>query len=313
MGDGGASRFACELNKALAASGMSVDDVLRELDRAGFTVPERAFDNWLKGFFLPRSEAAGEVVFTLGNILRVEPSILVQALAVDIASGKSFVPGEDIHSIKAASVEVVGGAIDRKFEDSDKETDWASELIRVALEDHVTFSADMHDVTHRVVTWARVPAAPDPSLNVPVVYEETDIPRAGEEIIYDIEGAVLAGQKVYEVDNGAVNITSRLLLPPDVNPGDLHRVSFTVDWHSTVDLTQSFERSFPWPLERYTCRLTFLGEMPRDIEYVFSESVYDGEDSKLSEPQITPLEGRDGVVEVVRENQPKGFGWIQWA
>lgn len=311
MGDGGASQFARELNKALAASGMSVDEILRELDRAGFTVPERAFDNWLKGFFLPRSEAAGEVIFTLGIILRVEPSILVQALATDIASGKSFVPGEDIHSMKTASAEVIGGAIDRKFEASDKEIDWAAELIRVALEDHITLSENMRDITHRVITWARVPAAPDPSLNVSMVYWETEVPDH-ERMIYDIEGAVLAGQKVYEVDDGAVNITSRLVLPPDVNPGDLHRVAFTFDYHITVDYTQTADRSFVWPLEKYTCRLTFLGKMPDNIEYVFSESVNDGEDSKLLEPQIIPLEGRDGVVEIVRENQPKGFGWIQW-
>lgn len=312
MGAWGESQFAVELNKALAASGKSIDTVLRELDEAGFAVPKHALENWLKGYFLPRSEAAGEVVFALGTILGTTPGLLVQALAVDIASGKSFVPGEGVRSLKAASAEVIDGVLDRKFANSDEETDWASELIRVALEDHITMSEDLRDISHRVITWARVPAAPNPSLNAPVVYEAMDVPTH-RRMIYDIEGAQLAGQKVYEMEDGLVNITSRLVLPPDVQPGELHRVAFTCDYGRNSKMNRATERFFPWPLEHYTCRVTFPGIVPEKIEYVFHESVGEGEGPELLEPQITLLEPSDGVVEIVRDNLPKGIGWVQWA
>ena len=303
------SRFAHELGLALEACGQGLDVVLCSLKAEGFAVPARAFDNWLKGYFLPRSEASGELVSAIERVLGAEPSSLVQALAADLLSGRSFVPGEDVRSYQPASAALVDGVLDQNFTCSDKETDWAAECIRVALEDHLALSEDLCDLTHTVVTWVRVPAAPNPSFNVPVVYEPEDL-RIDGRLIYDIEGAELAGQKVYEIAEGQVNITSRLVLPFDVNPGELHRVAFSCGYAHTGDTKFAAERIFPWPLEKYSCHVRFRGRVPEGLEYIFQKYGADGE---VVEKTAHPLKVEDGLVKVEITDVPKGIGCLRWS
>lgn len=304
------SRFACELGLALDACGKSHEGVLVALKGEGFDVPERALENWLKGYFLPRSEASGELVSAIERVLGAEPSSLVQALAADLVSGRSFVPGEDVRSYKPAAAKTIDGVLDQNFARSDEETDWAAECIRVSLEDYLTLSEDLCALTHTVVNWVRVPAAPNPSLNVPVVYEPEDL-RIDGRLIYDIEGAELAGQKVYEIADRQVNISSRLTLPFDVNPGELHRVAFSCGYAHTGDTKFAAERLFPWPLEKYTCRIEFLGGVPDGLSYVFQK--YDADGEVIEETVMKPLQAENGVVTFEMEDVPTGIGCVRWA
>ncbi len=308
MGTSTRSGFATKLRDAVAACGKSTQQIVRELDEAGFTVPERALKNWLDGYFLPRSKEAGEVVFALEKVVGVPQSSLVQAVAVDLASGRAFVPGEDARDLAPVAAEVVDGVIDRKFARSDGETDWAAELVRVAIEDEIVVAADFRNLTHKIVTVARVPAVPNPTLNAPVVYEATDVPTHPR-LIHGIEGARLAGQKVYEMDGGQVNVTSRLELPGEVNPGELHRVVFVFDLERSRDIERVSERVFAWPLRTYRCRVVFRGAVPQDIEHVFVDSVGDGESGV---EKATRIEAVDGVAEIVRRDCGKGLGWMRW-
>lgn len=303
------SRFSVELARSMTASRKTPEALVGELDEAGFTVPEHAVRNWLKGYFLPRSEAAGEVVSAIEQLLGIEPTRLVQSLALDIASGRAFVPGEDRDAYTSMSVPEADEVFDRKFGDTDRVTDWQAELVRVAIEDHITLSPDLRDMRNVVVTWGRVPAAPNPTLHVPVVYDITDIPT-NRLLLHSIEGARLAGQKVFEKESGMVNITSRLLLPDDAEPGDLWRVSFTDDSTRSEDINRASERYFQWPLEKYTVRVTFEGEAPEGIEYVFARALGNG---RLAEETTTPLELHGDTVEHVEENVRRGIGWVQWA
>lgn len=312
MGDVVCSEFARELDLAFNERGMTVGRAVRELDVAGFDVPARALENWLRGFFLPRSREVGEVVSALETILGVEPCLLVQALALDIASGKSFVPGEEIRRLSPASPDVIDGVLDRKFAASDAETDWAAEVIREALDDEITLSKDLCAISHRVTTWGRVPAAPNPTLNAPVVYEANEVPTHTR-LIYGIEGARLAGQKVYEMEDGLVNVTSRLALPDDAEPGERCRVAFTCDYARSDEMNRATERFFGWPLRHYSLTVRFLGKMPERIEYVFAESLTEGDDPVLGEETATVLEPVDGVVRYLRENNPRGIGYLQWS
>ena len=302
------SLFAASLQEAFEASGKTIEGLVEELDEAGYTVPPHALTNWMGGNFLPRSEAAGEVVSALERILGISQSQLVKALVADLASGKAFVPGEVLRGLKPASAERVDGVIDRKFAQSDEETDWAAEVIRVRIEDHITVGANFRDIRHGVVTWARVPAAPNPQMNAPVVYEPTDTP-ASLRLIYGIEGATLAGQKVYEMSGGHVNVTSRLALPGNANPGDLHRVAFASDLVRTEQATRVSERVFAWRLDRYECRVTFEGEVPGNVEYVFVESLGDTE---MKDPVRLPVEVNGSEASIVIESHKVGLGWMEW-
>lgn len=312
MGTSTRSGFATKLRDAVAACGKSTQQIVRELDEAGFTVPERALKNWLDGYFLPRSKEAGEVVFALEKVVGVPQSSLVQAVAVDLASGRAFVPGEDARDLAPVTAEVVDGVIDRKFARSDGETDWAAELVRVAIEDEIVVAADFRNLTHKIVTVARVPAVPNPTLNAPVVYEATDVPTHPR-LIHGIEGARLAGQKVYEMEDGLVNVTSRLALPDDAEPGERCRVAFTCDYARSDEMNRATERFFGWPLRHYSLTVRFLGKIPERIEYVFAESLTEGDDPVLGEETATVLEPVDGVVRYLRENNPRGIGYLQWS
>ena len=309
MDDAERSLFAKELNRGIEGSGKSIATIVDEFLAAGYAVPERALNNWIKGYFLPRSEASGEVISVLERILGVDTSLLVHALATDLASGRSFVPGEGAGSLAPVIADVIDGDLDRQFANSDADTDWSCELIRVAIEDYLTLGPGYSEVGQRIVTWARVPAAPNPTINFPIVYEKTDIPEY-DRIVYDIEGAKLAGQRVYQQGNGQVNVTSRLVLPADLEPGDICRVALTCGCTRTKEMDRATERFFPWDLEWYSCQATFEGEVPEHIEYVFEEALGDGE---MADRVVFPLEPVDGVVKYRREPQPKGIGWVQWS
>ena len=59
MDDAERSLFAKELNRGIEGSGKSIATIVDEFLAAGYAVPERALNNWIKGYFLPRSEASG--------------------------------------------------------------------------------------------------------------------------------------------------------------------------------------------------------------------------------------------------------------
>ena len=92
------SRFASELNALLKETSMSPEGVVRELTKLSFPVPLHTFNYWLRGYFLPRSESAFQIVAILENMFGVTDNRLSNALLQDLSSGASFVPGESVQS-----------------------------------------------------------------------------------------------------------------------------------------------------------------------------------------------------------------------
>ncbi len=304
----GNSRFAGELGAAFRRSPLELDAAVKKLAEAGYDVPLRALENWLRGYFLPRSEAAGELVYNLGIVLGAEPEALVRALAVDIASGRSFVPGEDMGGGKARHAEDTQGLGNPRFKQSDADTDWLAEPIRVAVEDHIHVSADLSSLRYRAVLDVRVPAAPNPSISVPLVFGRDDIPT-DPRLVRDIEGARIAGQRVYEMRHGLVNVTTRLALPSNLEPGELCRVAYTVDLVREADPNKVFRRYFAWPLRSYKCRVSFEGRVPEGLVFLTTESL---DVADIAGAERVELEVVDGVAEYERTDCPTGIGQVEW-
>ena len=209
------SRFAYELNKLILGTSLSPEDIVVELNRRSFPLPMRTFSYWLQGYFLPRSEAAFQLVAILENILKVSDNRLSDALLEDLSSGASFVPGE------FAEVDFAGTPPPTvRFPATFNETvDWEANLIQKVVRDEVYLSADHKSARFKATILARVPSVPNPTFFFQLLYKD-GIEPGREEIFYDLAGVTVKAKNI--VEEGDVTVCSvEFALPDDVVPGDV--------------------------------------------------------------------------------------------
>lgn len=180
------SQFATELNRLLGATSLSAEEAVAELNRQGFPVPQHTFSYWLQGYFLPRNESAFQLVAILENFFGVSDNRLSDALLVDLSSGFSFVPGENVQ----AEVMSAPAEYKRFFDSVYDSVDWEATLIQKVVRDEVFLSADHKYQRHKVTVFARVPSVPNPTFFSQILHE-TGVAAASDEVFYDLSGITL--------------------------------------------------------------------------------------------------------------------------
>ncbi|MBR6458917.1 MAG: hypothetical protein IKS49_01995 [Actinomycetaceae bacterium] len=297
------SLFASKLNKCLAASSLSAEDVVLELNKYGFPVPQHTFSYWLQGYFLPRSEAAFQLVDVLESVLGVSDASLSDALLVDLSSGLSFVPGENVQT-EASSFSVAH----RRFSSvADDATDWEATVIQKVVRDEVVLSADWKTLTQEVTIFARVPTAPNPFFSFQLYYEDGCECPGREDVFYDLSGVTLKKCDVSKEDGRTIYI-AHFSLPDDVVPGDLYKFSYKWDEKHIVAPNILCNRFVPWSLDFYSCSVTFEGGIPRGIRYVTCENRGD-EDVEV--PNDIPLVRDGNTVSVSIKNFGNIIGYFE--
>lgn len=297
------SLFAKELNKRLVATSLSAEDVVRELNKYGFPVPQHTFSYWLQGYFLPRSEAAFQLVSVLENVLEVVDASLSDALLTDLSSGFSFVPGGN------AEVEALSASEKHSLfsDDADDATDWEANAIHKVVRDEVVVSADRKAVTRTVTIFARVPSAPNPSVSFQVVFRDGRDWPGHEDVFYDVTGMTLEKSDVSQ-KNGRTIYAARFSLPDNVAPGDLHKLSFKMDGCSRELIDVPCYRFLPWVLNLYSASVTFEGGIPENIRFVTCEN-RGGEDVEV--PNEIPVMRRGNTVSVSIKNFGNIVGYFE--
>lgn len=309
MKNGTGSLFSQELQEALKQSKVSVQDAVQLLNNYGHAVPMKTFLYWLEGYFLPRHVDAFLLVETLERIFGIRDSGLRNALLDDLASAKSFVPPEYRTTQGALQPHKVGDDREKYLESSDDKTDWDEEIIREVIHDAVTINAERDYIHHRTTIFGRVPSGPAAFLNFPIIYEGEEEKPEPEKILYDVRGGKIVEQTLYEED-GILNVATRLALSDETISGALHRISFTSDFCNPNGYTRVAERFFAFPLAFYSCTVTFEGEVPDTIEYVFSTS--DERRGRVKDTSVTPLVPIGNTVRVSRGNVFSGTGCVRW-
>lgn len=312
MNSSSASLFARELNKYLETTHLSPADAVATLNEEGFPVTHKTFSYWLQGYFLPRSEAAFQMVTILENMYSIPGNVLSNALLYDLSSGKAFVPGEslsseviDLQAVKTPAK--IAGHLDDYFEDVEETTDWQADLIRRVVKDEIRVSDDYRTAIHKTTNIALIPQVPNPSLKVAWIYEEGDKPL-GEEYVMDVQGGYISQQSVEEKD-GIVTFSMSLAVDDDVIPGQLHTISYT--WGNTYGKPRNRigGRIFPWELDFYSCTVIFEGRPPALVEYVVLPPYED----EVEDPVVvTPLEIRNNMVQMSAGNFGEVSGYIRY-
>lgn len=302
----GRSRFADELNAVLENISMTPSEVVAALVDQGFPLPEHTFNYWLQGYFLPRFDSAFQLVSVLESLCDVSDHRLSDALLQDLSSGASFVPGDLASDSFVPTVPKTLGDRDSRFALLDGTVDWDADLVRKVMRDEVWVNSDFTHFRYRFTVLARVPSVPNPSLTVSVSYHEGYSP-GGNEYIYDIEGAILGKQEIRKED-GVHVFGAQLYLPDTAVPGELHQISYARDAVSTQPHYEIAQRSFPWPLELYSCTITFEGEVPSHLEYVIQET--SGEE-RVASPNEVFITQHDNQVRMVAKNFGNFIGYVR--
>lgn len=313
MGSSSVSLFARELNKCLKASHLSPADVVASLNDDGFPVTDKTFSYWLKGYFLPRSEAAFQVVASLEDICSIPANTLSNALLYDLSSGKAFVPGESLSSevIDLPAVKTpakIAGYLDDYFDAVEEATDWQADMIRRVIKDEIRISDDCKTAIHKTTNIALIPQVPNPSMTVSWIYEEGDSPLDGEYVL-DVQGAYIRQQKVEE-KGGIVTFSMSLAIDDaDIVPGQLHTISYT--WGNTYSKRRNRigGRVFPWELDFYSCTVIFEETPPALVEYVVLPPYEDSENDPL---MVTPLEIRNNMVQMSAMHFGEVIGYVRY-
>ncbi|MBR6458723.1 MAG: hypothetical protein IKS49_01005 [Actinomycetaceae bacterium] len=297
------SHFARELNESLRRTSMSPEDVVVELNRRSFPLPLHTFSYWLQGYFLPRSEAAFQLLDILEHILSISDNRLADALLEDLSTGASFVPGEFTEAEA-----VVASPPNMRFSNLiDEDTiDWEANLIQKVVRDEVHLSADLRYARISVTILARVPSVPNPSFFFQLLHED-GLETGREEYFYDISGMTLKEKDVFEED-GKTICSAQFVLPDDVIPGDLHKLSYSWDEKSRDPVTRAGVRFIPWILDFYSCKVTFEGGIPDGIRYTTLEQVGD---QRVEVPNDIPLIRQRNSLSISAKNFGNRVGYFE--
>lgn len=303
------SVFAGELQAALERSHMHAQDVVQQLSNYGHAIPMKTFLYWLDGYFLPRHDDAFALVETLERIFGMRDSSLRHALVADLSSGKSFVPEEYKVAQGVALPNKVGDDREKYLEVSDSQTDWDEEIIREVVHDGIIINAERNYIRHRTTIFGRIPSASAAFLNFPIIYEEKEEKPETEKMLYGIYGGKIVEQTTHE-EGDILTVNTRLALSSEAISGALHQISFTSDFRTTNCFTRAVERFFSFPLAFYSCSVTFEGDVPDNIEYVFSIS--DEDNDTEENVSIMPLIPIENTVRVSLGDVLGATGYVRW-
>ncbi|MBR6458725.1 MAG: hypothetical protein IKS49_01015 [Actinomycetaceae bacterium] len=286
---------------------MSPEEVVRELTMLSFPVPLHTFNYWLRGYFLPRSESAFQLVGILEHILGISDNRLSDALLEDLSSGSSFVPGEFVPSENIAMPPPPKRLEARRFSSTaDESIDWEANIIQKVVRDELYLSADHKYLRYKVTILARVPSVPDPTFFFQILHED-GITTGREDYFYDISGMSLKKQDVFE-ENGMTICAAQFALPDDVIPGDLHKFSYAWDEKSEEPMVKIGERLLSWTLDFYSFAVTFEGGIPDGVRYVTREPVGDTE---IEIPNNIPVMCEGNTLRVSTKNFGSIVGYLE--
>ncbi|MBR6459799.1 MAG: helix-turn-helix transcriptional regulator [Actinomycetaceae bacterium] len=299
-----ATSFASRLNEAFINAPWSLDRIVEMLAEQDLHISQATLSHWRTGRSVPKRHNSLRIVAALEEILGLTPQSLISLL-------RSYT---EIHADNLApSSETKPHHIDSSFnilfEDSDREMDWSNEIQRELLEGETIISSDFLTQTHTVVILARVPQKANPCLHVRIGLDETDvIPETGYVELFDIKGATIGERKLY--NNGRTTVT-RLDLPDSCYPGQLHRISYTYSYQSTIPFTEGLLQIFAWPLRFYVNRVEFEGKVPKHIEWV-EETIREEDHKTYTSIATRPVVPIGNTIQICIENPASSRGQFRW-
>lgn len=302
-------RFAAELSTALARSGMSLQHVVDILAERGLPTTQASLSYWKSGRSLPRRASSKPIIIELERIFDLPEGTLIDALEHSLQAQGAAKQARRLTPLSGSAPYRIGFEESDRWEDLDAKIDWNADVRREVVEDTTTIRADRLGATHKIDYVVRVPNTPRAHLHVGIALHDWDLLPDGEIVApYDIEGA--HPEHAYVSQNGR-NAVIRLVLPENLKPGELHRLSLAYDFETTKPIHEVSERSFPWPLRFYNSRVIFEGEPPQEVYYDQRHIDQQGQVTRriVSSMQIPVF---DNSVQISLENVRPCYGLFRW-
>lgn len=299
--------FASEFDKVLTASPWSLDSIVDILARQDLQISQATLSHWRTGRSIPRRHNSLRIITALEDILGLTP----QSLSSLLITSDNYKHTENKHFAPRAAEkpDPIDSDFTSLFAESDEATPWSDEIRREFIEEETIISADFLTQTRTIVILGRIPQVPNPCLHVSVGLDDWDVvPETGYIDVYDVKGATIGERKLY--NNGLTTVT-RLDVPDSCYPGQLHRISYSYTYQTTIPFSESLMRAFPWPLRFYISRVEFEGKVPESIEWV-NETIHEDNDMTHTSIVSRPVFPIGHTIQMCIENPDAKRGYFRW-
>lgn len=293
-----AQSFASELDKALTASSWSLESIVDILAREDLHISQATLSHWRTGRSVPRRYKSFHIVTALEKILSLPPQSLSILLTID-DNNSGHTKNKHFAPLPATKPDPIDSDFTSLFAESDENTSWSDEIRREFIEEETIISTDFLTQTRTIVILGRIPQVSHPCLHISVGLDDWDVvPETGYIDVYDVKGAIIGERKLY---NDGLTTVTRLDVPDSCYPGQLHRISYSYTYQTTIPFTESLLRAFPWPLRFYINRVEFEGKVPENIEWV-SETIHEDDDTTHTSIVSRPVFPINNTIQMCIEN-----------
>lgn len=300
--------FATILNQAIQSSGLSLTDIVNELDKQGLTVSAASLSYWKTGKTLPTRKSSVPILKAIEVLCSLTPRTLIDAAQSDAqVNSNRKILNSTSHNQTPATAHT---QISSDSEEMDSKIQWEYEAEREILIDSYHVSADFTQIQSEIMILARVTNPARSHLHISS-HSTTDEERFAdnETGLRYLEGATVGD--IIRHDNNHF-ITLRLDLPEDRKSGEMQRVFYLLaPFRHSTPCTQAPSRFFAWPLRMYNCHVFFEGDVPKNIEWV-SEETQEHNGSRIKQITTQRIQPNGNTVQVTLENVRKITGYFRW-
>ncbi|MBR5951165.1 MAG: hypothetical protein IKZ87_07010 [Actinomycetaceae bacterium] len=301
--------FASVLNQAITSSGLSLTDIVNELDKQDLTLSAASLSYWKTGKSLPTRKSSLPILSAIEAMCSLPAGTLIKAARADSQANNNR---QILSSASHTRVpDNVRSQVPKEAEDTEKDVNWEQEAEREILIDSHHISADFRGMRSEIMILSRIVTPTRSHLHVSSYLSEA------EEKFSDTETGIryLEGASVGEIIRHENNqtLTLRLDLPETCKVGDLHRVFYLpAPFTHPSPCKQSPNRYLAWPLRMYTCNLVFEGEVPENIEWV-TEGTQERAGSRIKQVTTQRVYPSGNTVQISLENVKGIVGYFRWS
>lgn len=301
--------FSTILNQAIASSGLSLTNIVDELDKKGLTLSAASLSYWKTGKSLPTRRSSRPILEALEAMCSLTPGTLIQAAQSDSEANHNR------HILNSSShTRVPNNAhaqVPSESEDLESDIQWEYEAEREIIVDSYHISADFKQIQSEIMILARITNPTRSHLHISSYVSADDEQYADSETgLRYLEGAVI-GEIIRHKDSRA--ITLRLDLPEERKVGELHRVFYLpAPFYPTSPCTLSPNRHLAWPLRLYNCSVCFEGDIPDNIEWV-TEKTQQTHGARTKQITTQRVQPNGNTVQISLENAQGIMGYFRWS
>ncbi|WP_124040050.1 hypothetical protein [Neoactinobaculum massilliense] len=285
-------QFATVFRSAVAASGMTLSQIVDAMADEGVKVTQATLSYWQSGRSAPRRQSSLDSIDVLEQVLGTTPGTLSRVLAEDRGAQKSMMYHSS-HMLGNSSLEEFG-------------IDPRTEPVTVVLRDDSIIAEDARTSSAITDKTVRIMADDATTMHIIDTWDKGDEAMSVRDVRFARLGeAVLGG-------DGSLRMTP-LEMPSSLKRGDLYRVEYSCGFSHPKRVVDTLRRWFAQPVVFYSSSVHFLGIQPAVIQAVevrVREMRTSGRRSISEQPK--PVELVDGYAQYTVLDPSVAAFYFRW-